>query len=403
MRPLPIVLAAVLLAASVAHANPRSVELRRQGFSYAYNLDHEKAVEAFKAAIEADPSDPGAYGALAAVAWMHLLYRRGSVSVDDYLGSMTQPNLKLKSPPPELAEQFHTNVARALALAEAQLRARPDDPEAHYQVGAAVGQIAAYTATVDGKVMGSFSAARRAFDEQERVLELAPSRKDAGLIVGTYRYLVANLNMVARWVAYVAGFGGGRDRAIAALEGCAGYPSDVQTQAKLALLLIYNRERRYDDALRVLSGLREAYPRNRLFWLETGATQLRAGRAAAAAATFDTGIAMFERDDRPKAYGEGALWHYKRGAARVAAGLAGPARADLDHALTQEGRDWVKGRSHVELGKLLDLEGRRADAKAAYARGAALCRGDNDPPGVADAEAWLERPYRGTKPADARQ
>ena len=41
---------------------------------------------------------------------------------------------------------------------------------------------------------------------------------------------------------------------------------------------MYNRERRYDDALRVLQELRRLYPRNRLVVLEAGSTALRAGR-----------------------------------------------------------------------------------------------------------------------------
>jgi tetratricopeptide (TPR) repeat protein len=302
-----------------------------------------------------------------------------------------------------LAAQFHANVDKALKLAEARLQARPGDADAHYGVGAAVGQMAAFTATVDGKVFGGFTAARRAFDEHERVIALDPSRRDAGLIIGTYRYIVANLNMVMRWMAYVAGFGGGRERAIEALEGCSNYPSDAQIEAKLALVLIYNRERRYDDALRILAGLRDRFPRNRLFWLETGATQLRAGRASAALATVETGVAMFERDPSPKAYGEGALWYLKRGSARVAAGQAAQAESDLQQALALEARDWVRGRAHVEVGKLLDLAGRRADARAAYMKGAGLCRLDNDPLGVADADRWLQRAYTGTFPASRRQ
>ena len=60
--------------------------------------------------------------------------------------------------------------------------------------------------------MGAFGSARRAYNEHERVLALAPARKDAGLIVGTYRYLVASLSMPVRWMAYVAGFGGDKER-----------------------------------------------------------------------------------------------------------------------------------------------------------------------------------------------
>jgi len=405
MRIAPLALGGVLVLAlaTAVPANPRSVELRKAGFVHAYNLDHDKAVAAFREAIEADPADPGAYRAMAAIAWLNLLYQRGSVSVDDYLGSMTQPNIKLNSPPAELAAQFHTNVEQALKLAEQRLLARPGDAGAHYDVGAAVGQMAGYTATVEGKVFGGFTAARRAFDEHERVLALDPSRKDAGLIIGTYRYIVANLNMVMRWMAYVAGFGGGRERALEALESCAAYPSDVQTEAKLALVLIYNRERRYDSALRILSGLREQYPQNRLLWLETGATELRAGRVSQALGMLETGVSMFERDGRPKAYGEGALWYLKRGSARVAAGQAAPARTDLERSLTLEARGWVRGRTRIELGKLLDLAGKRADAKAAYTTGADLCRLDNDPLGVAEAERWLQKAYAGTNTPAGRQ
>ena len=40
---------------------------------------------------------------------------------------------------------------------------------------------ASYGATVEGKILASFRAARRAYDAHETVLELDPSRKDAGL------------------------------------------------------------------------------------------------------------------------------------------------------------------------------------------------------------------------------
>ena len=59
---------------------------------------------------------------------------------------------------------------------------------------------------------GAFRSAREAYDEHEQVLALEPHRKDAGLIVGTYRYIVATLSLPLRWVAYVAGFGGDRER-----------------------------------------------------------------------------------------------------------------------------------------------------------------------------------------------
>ena len=48
----------------------------------------------------------------------------------------------------------------------------PKDADAHYQLGAAVGLRASYTATVEGSVMGAFRAAREAYEEHETVLTL---------------------------------------------------------------------------------------------------------------------------------------------------------------------------------------------------------------------------------------
>ena len=396
------------LLAVPASANPQSEALRRQAFVHAYSLDHDEAVATALRAVEADPDDPGAHRTVAAILWLNLLYQRGSVTVDDYMGSISQPNAKLKSPPPELAAAFRSHIERALQLAERQLRLRPNDAAAHYDVGAAVGRMAAWSASVEGKTFGAFTAARRAFDEHERAIELDPSRRDADLVLGTYRYIVANLSRVMRWAAYIIGFGGGRERAIQQLESCAAYRSDVQVEAKFALVLIYSRERRHDDVLRLLRSLREEFPKNRLLWLESGSSELRAGRPSEALPLLTTGVGMFEHDNRPKSFGEGALWYFKRGAALVATNDGPKAEADLRRALDLEARDWVRGRVHCELGKLADLNGDRKRAKQEYQQARWLAERDNDPHGLAEAERLIDRPYKladpkGTNSPPARQ
>ena len=107
------------------------------------------------------------------------------------------------------------------------------------------------------------------------------------------------------------------------MEEAAAYGGDNQTDARFALMLLYNREKRYDDALKQLAALREAYPRNRLVWLESGSTLLRAGRPADAERFLNDGFARFADDRRPRMFGEDALWHYKRGAALAALGRGG--------------------------------------------------------------------------------
>jgi tetratricopeptide (TPR) repeat protein len=138
-------------------------------------------------------------------------------------------------------------------------------------------------------------------------------------------------------------------------------------------------------------------------WLESASTELRAGRPVRALDHLDAGIAMFERDPRKKAFGEAAMWYSKRGAAYAAIGSPARAEADLRKALASEGRGWVHGRSHLELGKLADLSGNRTAALAEYRRAVALCGADRDPVAKAEAERHLDKPYSGTKTSPRRQ
>ena len=370
----------LLLSAAPLLANPESVALRAKGTQARYSLDHDVALAAFRQAVAADPQDSGAYRGLATSLWLSITFRRGNMTVDDYLGRPNKPSTAaLPPPPPETITGFHDAIERATALARARIAGNPKDPDAHYQLAAAVGLRASYTATVEGSIVGAFRAAREAYDEDETVLQLAPQRKDAGLIVGTYRYIVAALSLPLRLVAYVAGFGGGKEKGLHLIEEAANYHGDNEADARTALILMYNREQRYDDALRQLARLREQYPRNRLTWLESGSTSLRAGRPADAERFLSDGFARFADDHRSRMYGEDALWSYKRGAARAALGRAADATADLQHAIGLEGRKWVHGRSHFELGKLALKAGNKPAAVAEFRTAIALCDDDNDP------------------------
>ena len=386
-------LCAVLIAVSAAPArgNPESEALRVKAATYTYNLDHDLALATFRQAVAADPQDAGAYRGLASSLWLSITFRRGNMTVDDYLGRPNKPNSNpLPNPPPEAVAGFRDAIDKATAIARQRIARNPKDADAHYQLGAAVGLRASYTATVEGSVLGAFRAAREAYDEEETVLGLQPQRRDAGLIVGTYRYIVAALALPLRVVAYAAGFGGGKEKGIKQIEEAAAYGGDNQTEARFALILLYNREQRYDEALKQLATLRERYPKNRLVWLESGSTSLRAGRTADAERFLNDGLARFADDRRPRMFGEEALWRYKRGAALAALGRHAEADADLRKSLSLQGRPWVQARTHLELGKLSLRAGNKAAAAAEFRAAIPLAESDNDPATADEARRLLK-------------
>ena len=380
MRPVAGVLAVCLAAAAApASASPESEALRARAANEMFNLDRDQALDSFRKAVAADPEDPAAHRGLATALWLGITFHHGSMTVDDYLGRPAVSGNPPMPVAPEVAAAFNENVDRALAIARTRLQRNPRDVDAHYQLGAAVGLRASYVATVDGKVFGAFRAAREAYEEHEKVLELDPRRQDAGLIVGTYRYIVAALSLPVRWMAYVVGFGGDKARGLRMIEGAAAYGGDNQVDARFALILLYNRERRYDEALKQLGVLRDQFPRNHLVWLEMGSTNLRAGRSAEAEKVLNEGFERFVNDPRERMFGERALWYYKRGAARAALNKTAEATADLNAALGVDGRKWVQGRSHFELGKLALRSGDRVRATSELGLAATLCESDNDP------------------------
>jgi tetratricopeptide (TPR) repeat protein len=363
---------------SQVRANSASAELRARAANELYNLDHERAIATFREAIAADPQDSAAHRGLAVGLWLKISFTRGNMTIDDYLGGVSRQSVAARPAPPDLAAAFNAALDQSLVLARKRVAANPQDADARYQVGSALGLRASYIATVEGSAASAFRVAREAYNEQEKVLELDNRRKDAGLVVGSYRYIISGLRLPIRMVAYIAGFGGDKDRGIRMVEEAAAYGGDNQDDARFTLVLLYNREKRYDDALRQLEVLRGRYPRNRLSWLETGSTALRAGRPADAERFLNEGLARFADDERPRMFGEPALWSYKRGLARAALGRRQEAEQDFRHAISVDGRKWVHGRAHLELGKLALQAGNRDTARSEFQTAALLGDADND-------------------------
>jgi tetratricopeptide (TPR) repeat protein len=352
--------------------------LRLKALDLAYNLDYDEAIALLRKATVAAPQDAASHRTLATVLWLQMVFEQGAVTVDHYMGSFSRARVDAKLPPPGQEAEFRRHVGRARELAEQRLAKAPRDVQAQYDLGVALGLEASYMATVEGRMLAGFRAARRSFDLHESVLEQAPFRADAGLVVGMYRYIVSTLSLPMRALAYVVGFGGNRDEGISLLERAAAAGGETKPDALFALALIYNREQQYDQALRALRDLRRLYPRNRLVVLEAGATALRAGRGREALARLDEGMAMLADDSRPRVPGEAALWRLRRGTAHAMTGDLAAAETDLHAAAAPDAPAWVSGRARLELGQIALQRGGREVAREQARQAVALCQRGND-------------------------
>lgn len=359
----------------------------------AYNLEHDTALSDARALIASAPNESRVHRTLAGILWLQALFHRGAVTVDHYMGGLTRTTITLPKTAPEIEREFRTAVTRAIELAEARLKTTPANPEALYDVGAAHGLQASWIASVDGNVRAAFRTARRAYLTQEKVLEVAPDRVSAGAVVGTYRYAVAGLGLASRLFAYVAGFSGGKEAGIRLLEAASVPGSISRFEARTALVLIYSREGRHQDAFHLLSEMHGDFPDNRILVLERGAAAIRAGRAQEAETILTSGIRELDADQRRKLPGERALWFYRRGLARLALGQRQDATADLKTALGSGPEEWIRGRTELALGQLDDLAGRRNEALVRYRRARDIARAANDPAGLADANRLIRTPF----------
>lgn len=366
-------------------------------YQAAYSLDYDVALAGARAAVAAAPDESSAHRALAAILWIDVIFRRGTVTVDHYVGGLGGPVRNLPKPPPALDAEFKETIQRAIDLASKRVEANENDVQARFELGSAYGLQASYLASVEGSMTSALMSARNAYNAQEDVLNRDPKRSAAGVIVGTYRYMVSGLALPSRMFAYMVGFGGGKEEGIKLLETAARDPGSL-VEARTALVLIYSREGQHGNAYRVLGELVAAHPRNRVFVLEQGSAGIRAGKHAEAEAILSAGLQALDRDRRARFPGERALWLYKRGLARFARDRRAEAAADFQEALRNSPQDWVRGRSLLTLGKIADLNGQRTEAVGHYRAARETGAQAKDSTGASEATRLLSRPYTRPRP-----
>jgi tetratricopeptide (TPR) repeat protein len=353
-------------------------QLHKKGAEALLNLDYSDAREKFKEMSRLYPDDPAGPQMLATTLWLETLNqaRRLQAAIYSTQSFYAGPEDK---PDPGVVRDFRDLTRQATQLAKAKLRRNPRDPQTLYAIGATESLKAAFAATVERRFMAALRSGSSGVETQGQVLKLDPSFRDAELTIGMYDYIVGTLPLPVRMLASIAGARGSKKRGIQTLERVAKEGQWTREEAKILLIAIYKKEKRFPDALALSRELQEKYPRNYLFRLETADALVsqavvarQAGKTKEADALEGEALSTFETMLHDRA-AQGAapraldLIHFRYGESLLLIGQTQRAAREFLAATIVNGAEaGTVSRAHLRAAQAFDLAGKRNEALAQY-------------------------------------
>lgn len=261
-----LVLLATIIPTVVGQVPPQLDKLRAEGYEALYNLDYEGARHRFQKMIDLAPDHPAGPQCFAASLWIQQLNESWELKSTLY-SDKAYKNEKTKVDSRQV-EEFRKWTRRTRQLSEARLRKNFRDVEALYFLGAAEGLEAAYSAAVERKFMSALRTGSSAVDHHRKVLELSPEFYDAELTIGLQNYVIGSLPLPLKMLAGTVGVRGSKKKGLKELEHVAKEGEWGRDVARVLLIDLYKREKRWDDSIATARELSERVPNNYLFKLQ---------------------------------------------------------------------------------------------------------------------------------------
>lgn len=239
--------------------------LRAEGYEALFNLDYEGARTRFQKMLVLAPDHPAGPECLASSLWVQQLNQAWERKATLYSTGTNEERPKVDR---KQVDEFHKWIRRAKSLAEARLRKDARDVEALYFLGAAEGLEAAFAGSVERKYMAALRAGTDSVDHHRQVLKLAPEFRDAELTIGLQNYIVGSLPLAVKMMVATMGVRGSKKRGLDMLDRVATEGKWVRDLARMLLIDLYKREKRWADAGLMARDLSARYSRNYLFKLQ---------------------------------------------------------------------------------------------------------------------------------------
>jgi tetratricopeptide (TPR) repeat protein len=393
-------LAALLLAqvaTAAAQQNPHTDPVNydptiKDGLSHFYNLDYEGAIARFEKVMAQHPDDPMPY-ALDEMSYIfRALYHQDLLDTTYYAHDSFLTNQRKVEIPADQRQKIEDLTNKVVSLADAEIRKNPRDANAYFARGYARGLHAAFITLADHSFYSAAKQGYEARNDSEQALKIDPGYADADMAVGIQQFAVASLPRFVRMIVGIAGVGGNKEKGIELLKTAASQGVVTPVQAKTALSLFLRHDGRYSEALAVEHGLATEYPHDYLFRLEEANLAKDEGNGPLAIATYKQVLADAAK---PGYFVDPRLQLTYFGLADTERGqndVADAAKHYLQAAQQPNNSDWLKKRSELNAGEMLDLLHQRGPAIEEY-KLAAASGGDQTQAGIA--RKYMDSPYSG--------
>lgn len=352
--------------------------LRRSGLDALYNIDYDKAQRDFKEIVQLYPNHPGGYQLLAARLWIKTLYESRRLQASLYSSESFYSNGDDKVDP-KIITEFRNLTREAKRFAEAKLKQEPKNIEALDFLANTEGLKAAFEEAVERRHFAALRDGNDAVNHHREVLKLDPKYIDAQITIGLYEYVVGSLPLPVKIIAGATGFRGSRKRGLAMLEQVAKEGRWAQDDAKTVLVLLYRREKRFADVLKLTRELSAKYPRNYLLRLETAdalvslaGVKRKEKDVAGAAQAEKEAFAVFDELLRDRTVRDTAaraldLIHFKYGEVLQMAGYHDRAAKEFLAATRVDSAEaGLITMAHLFAARSYDVTGKRNEAVAQY-------------------------------------
>ena len=352
--------------------------LSRGGREALYNFDYDKALQDFREINRLHPTHPAGPQLLAARLWVKTLYESRRLQASLY-SSETFYATGDDKVDPKVIDEFRSLTRDAKRRADVRLKLVPKDIEALYWLGSIEGLKASFAEAVERRHIAALRAGNDAVDHHREVLKLDPTQLDANLTIGLYEYVVGSLPLPIKLLAGVTGFRGSKKKGLTLLEQVVKEGTWARDDAASLLIVLYTREKRYQDALVLTRQLAEKYPRNYLVRLEAAGLlvahaeqERKAKRFDAAAKAEKEAFAVFDQMLGDRALRATMsrvldLVHFKYGEALLTAGEGErAAREFLATTKAAQAEPGLVTMAHLYAARAMDMAGKRNEALSQY-------------------------------------